>query len=375
MLLADRLHPLEDLDRAAGEFLRVCAGADDRTRQRLRDDFVRLGLPFARRMAGRYYGRGEPAEDLDQVARLGLVTCVDRFDPERGSFVAYATVTITGELKRHFRNHCWGVHVTRRMQELTLELGRAKAALEAELSRVPTDEEVARRLHVDVCEVREATASAAAYAPGSLNARADGSQDSEVGDLLGAIDPAMAMVDDRATVEQLILRLPERERHMLALRFWGNRSQAEIAQEWGITQMHVSRLLARALTWLRQAMLSDEAPPWPWAGDTDHRLIVRVTSDAQGTRAWVTGEVDRDNADYLRDRLLALLPGDRPGRHLLLDLAGLPLLDAAGIGVLVAVHEAARTHDVTVRVTGLQPYAARIVAASGLRFPGPTATI
>ena len=346
--------------------MRACADSDGPSRDRLRAGFLGLALPFARRLARRYRGRGEPADDLEQVARLGLVKAVNRYDPERGSFTAYAIVTITGELKRHFRNHCWGVHVPRRLQDLTLEVGEARSALTAGLSRRPTEEEVADRLGVAVTDVREAVVSGAAYAPGSLNAHADGYEDVEVGDLIGTDDPDLELVDDRVTVERLICRLPERERRILGLRFYGNLSQAEIARELGVSQMHVSRLLARALAWLRQAMLSDTPPPWAGADETDHRLTLATTCHGEVVETRVSGEIDRDNAGHLRDRLLAALRDGGRTACMIIDLDGVPLLDAAGIGVLVAVHEAARVRRVEMRIGGLQPYVKRIVAASGL---------
>src|SRR4051794_20814697 len=339
--------------------------ADDPARERLRDEFVSKALPFARRLARRYRGRGEPTEDLEQVARLGLVKAVNRYDPERGSFTAYAIVTITGEIKRHFRNHGWGVHVPRRLPEPSLGAGRAGATLTAELSRRPTDGEIAGRLGVDVADVREAQVSGAAYAPGSLNAPADGYDGLEVGDLIGAGDPDLDLVEDRVSVERLICRLPERERRILGLRFYGNLSQVEIARELGVSQMHVSRLLARALSWLREALLSDVTPPWTGAAETDHRLAVTTSCHGDTIETRVRGEVDRDNAGHLRDELLARLRDGRMGR-LTVDLTDVPLLDVAGVGVLVAVREAARVRDVRVRVTGLQPYVARVAAASGL---------
>ena len=367
MTVTDDFEPLEDLDLAAAEYTRACAGADDPTRERLRSDFIGAALPFARRLARRYRGRGEPVDDLEQVARLGLVKSVNRYDPERGSFTAYAIVTITGELKRHFRNHGWGVHVPRRLQDLSLEVGQARAALTAGLSRRPTEEEVADRLGVPVTDVREAVVSGAAYSPGSLNAHADGYEGVEVGDLIGADDPDLDLVDDRTSVERLICRLPERERRILGLRFYGNLSQAEIARELDVSQMHVSRLLARALAWLRQAMLTDTVPPWAGADETDHRLELAIHFHADVIEIRVSGEIDRDNAGHMRDELLAVLRDGGRMRHLTVDLAGVPLLDAAGIGVLVTVHEAARVRGVEIRVTGLQAYVEKIVAASGLQ--------
>ncbi|MFF5290233.1 sigma-70 family RNA polymerase sigma factor [Paractinoplanes globisporus] len=366
MTLTHEVNPLEDLDEAAAAFTRAWAAADGPERQRLRAEFVARALPFARRLARRYHGRGESPEDLEQVARLGLVKSVNRYNPELGSFTAYAIVTITGELKRHFRNHGWGVHVPRRLQDLSIEVSQTRTALTAELARRPTEEEIAERLGVEVCEVREARVSGAAYAPGSLNARADGYDGPEVGDLIGAEDPDLGLVEDRASVERLLCRLPERERRILGLRFYGNLSQVEIARELDVSQMHVSRLLSRALTWLRQAMLSDVVPPWTGTDETDHRVALSITCRGDDVELRVTGEIDRDNAGHLRDELMSVLRETGRMRQLTIDLAGVPLLDAAGVSVLVAVHEAARVRDVQVRATGLQPYVARIAAASGL---------
>lgn len=354
---------LEDLDAAADRYAGAFAQVAEGQRQRLREDFVRQALPFASRLARRYRRRGELNDDLEQVARLGLVKAIDRYDPERGSFTAFAVITITGEIKRHFRDHTWGVHVPRRLQDLGIEVSQATTLLTARLARAPTTSELAAHLGVGGDEVAAAQASAAGYSPASLNAPAGGDGTAEMGDLYGLPDPELSLVDDWATVERLLCHLPERERRMLALRFYGNRSQSEIAEELGISQMHVSRLLSRALSWLRQAMLTDIPPRW--AGeDSDHRLTVVTVAEPGAIRAHVTGEVDRDNAGHLREALLAAV---RHGGHrLIIDLVGVPLLDAAGVGVLLAVYEAARVRNVQVRVVGLQPYVARIVAVSGL---------
>jgi RNA polymerase sigma-B factor len=367
MSVTDDAVPLEDLDLAAEGYKRACADADPDTRRQLQEDFVEVALPFAGRLARRYRNRGEPVEDLEQVARLGLVKSVNRFDPERGSFTAYAIITITGEIKRHFRNHGWGVHVPRRLQDLCLEVGQAESVLTARLNRRPTDAEVGEHLGIDPADVREARLSAGGYAPGSLNLPAEGYHGVEVGDLLGAPDPGLDLVDDRASLERLMLHLPERERRILGMRFYGNRTQCEIAQELGVSQMHVSRLMSRALTWLRQAMLTDSVPPWAGLDDTDHRLDLATNYRGDTIRCRVTGEIDRDNAAHLRSELLDALRGGGRMARLVLDLTEVPLLDAAGVGVLVAVHDAARVRGIEMRVTGLTPFVARIVAVSGLK--------
>ena len=253
---------LEDLDAAALAYAARIAGLPPERRQEARDDLVRFALPFAGRLARRYRGRGEPLEDLEQVARLGLVNAVDRYDPERGSFTAYAAITIVGEIKRHFRDRTWGVHVPRRLRDLILEVGQATAALTSELSRTPSVAELAARLETPEEEILAALESAAGYSPASLNAPVGGESSAEFGDLVGESDTDLESVDDRVTVSGLLGRLPWRERRILAMRFYGNQTQAEIAARFGISQMHVSRLLSRALTWLRQAMLADTPTPW-----------------------------------------------------------------------------------------------------------------
>ncbi len=362
----DQLEPFEDLDVLADQYARARDSATGPARLRLRDEFVREALPFAGRLARRYRGRGEPSDDLEQVARLGLVKTVDRFDPERGSFTAYAILTITGEIKRHFRDHTWGVHVPRGQQDRVLEFVHARAALTSELARTPTLAELAQRLGLAESEVLGAQTSAAAHSTESLNSPlGDNPNGTEMGDLLGALDADLNLVDERATVETLLCEIPARERRLLALRFWGNLSQVEIAEELGISQMHVSRLLSRALTWLREAMLSDTPPPWTGSGGPEHR--VALTAGPDGVHARVHGEIDRDNTTMVRRELLTAATTCGHGRRLVIDLSGVPLLSAAGIGMLSTVHAVARGRDVTMLVTGVQPYVARVLKISGLR--------
>ncbi|BCJ56384.1 hypothetical protein Asp14428_78590 [Actinoplanes sp. NBRC 14428] len=359
---------LEDLDTAAVEYATRMAEASAPERAVLRDELTRTCLPFAGRMARRYRGRGETLEDLEQVARLGLVKAIDRYDPERGSFTAYAVITISGEIKRHFRDRTWGVHVPRRIQDLSLEVGHASMVLTTELSRTPTAAELAARLRVTEAAVREALESAAGYSPSSLNAPAGGDGAAEFGDLLGDPDADLEMIDDRLTVAGLLLRLPARERQMLALRFYGNRTQAEIAAELGISQMHVSRLLSRSLAWLREAMLSDSLPRWEGAnGPSDvHGMQISVHRSGGDLTVRVRGEVDRDTAERLRTALrhaVSTADADR----LVIDLAGVPLVDAAGVAVLLDAASAAAVAGTGLSLTGAQPYVARILAVSGLQ--------
>ena len=359
---------LEDLDAAAVDYATRIAGASDGARAALRDELTRLCLPFAGRMARRYRGRGENLEDLEQVARLGLVKAIDRYDPERGSFTAYAVITISGEIKRHFRDRTRGVHVPRRVQDLSLEVGHASMVLTTELSRTPTPAEIAERLNVPVPAVLEALESAAGYSPSSLNAPAGGDGAAEFGDLLGDTDSDLEMVDDKLTVAGLLLRLPARERRMLAMRFYGNRTQAEIATELGISQMHVSRLLTRSLAWLREAMLSDSLPRWEGAnGPSDtHGMQISVQQGDGVVTVRVQGEVDRDTSERLRTSLRHAISSLGANR-LVVDLAGVPLVDAAGVAVLLDAASAAAVADAKLTLTGAQPYVARILGVSGLQ--------
>lgn len=356
----------EDLDAIAQKYIRDAADLPEYERRRMRDALVDRSLPFARRVAGRYRNRGESIEDLGQVASLGLIKAVDRYDPARGSFTAYAVATISGEIKRHFRDRTWGVHVPRRLQDLGLAVGHGRTTLTARLARTPTAAELAAHLQVAEGEVNAAIASSAGYTPASLNTPAGEGGTAEIGDLIGDADPDLALVEDRLTVSRLLLCLPDRERQLLALRFYGNHTQSEIAGQLGISQMHVSRLLTRALAWLREAMISDTPPVWDGGADhQDDRLGLTITACAGTVRVQVRGEVDRDNADQLRRALLDAV-GARVVHHVVVDFAAVPLMDAAGIGVLIAVYDAARVRDTRLRVVGLRPHVARLVAVSGL---------
>ncbi len=197
---------LEDLDLAATDYAAHFQTADAAERAELREAFVALCLPFAGRMARRYRGRGEALDDLEQVARLGLVKAIDRYDPRRGSFTAYAVITISGEIKRHFRDKTWGVHVPRRIQDLSLEVSHASMVLTTALSRTPTVTELAADLDVPESAVREAQESAAGYSPASLNAPVAGDESGEFGDLLGGLDGDLESVDDKLTVSRAPVR-------------------------------------------------------------------------------------------------------------------------------------------------------------------------
>jgi RNA polymerase sigma-B factor len=356
---------LEDLDAAALAYAARIAALPPERRQEARDDLVRFALPFAGRLARRYRGRGEPLEDLEQVARLGLVNAVDRYDPERGSFTAYAAITIVGEIKRHFRDRTWGVHVPRRLRDLILEVGQATAALTSELSRAPSVAELAERLETPEEEILAALESAAGYSPASLNAPVGGESAAEFGDLVGESDTDLESVDDRVTVSGLLGRLPWRERRILAMRFYGNQTQAEIAARFGISQMHVSRLLSRALNWLREAMLADSPATWQAGGETESdqlRLAVRRFGDRVVLE--VGGEVDRGSADQLRRAVVeAVTEGPAEVVVDLVDVAG---VDDGGVEALLAGQDAARRTGVPLRVARAQPRVQHSLSVAGL---------
>lgn len=229
--------------------LRVLASMDesDPARQDLRDRVVESHLGLVEHLARRYTDRGEPYDDLVQVGTIGLLKAVDRFDPAMGpSFAAYAVPTILGEIRRHFRDRGWAVRVPRRLQELTRTLAAARASLTQELGRAPTVDELATRAGVDAEAVLEGLESAGAYATVPLDADHDAG-----GAHLAVDDSGLEGVENREALRPLLERLPARERRILALRFVRGMSQSEIATDVGISQMHVSRLLARTLGTLR----------------------------------------------------------------------------------------------------------------------------
>jgi RNA polymerase sigma-B factor len=232
----------------------------DPVRAKMRDELVEMHLPLVEYLARRFRNRGEPLDDLVQVATIGLIKSVDRFDPERGvEFSTYATPTIVGEIKRHFRDKGWAIRVPRRLQELKLSLTKATAELAQEQGRSPTVAELAVRLGMSEEEVLEGLESANAYAAVSLDAP-EGSDEggSAVSDTLGEYDEALDRVEYREALKPLLDQLPVREKKILMLRFFGNMTQSQIAQQLGISQMHVSRLLARTLVQLREGLLNEE---------------------------------------------------------------------------------------------------------------------
>jgi RNA polymerase sigma-B factor len=225
-------------------------------RSRARGELVELHLPLVEHCARRFLNRGEPFEDLVQVGTIGLIKAVDRFDTERGvEFSTYATPTIIGEIKRHFRDKGWAIRVPRRLQELRMSIATATSELSQRLGRSPTPREVAERLGVTIEDVLEGLESANAYSTLSLDA--GDSHEDGLGSMLesmGATDDALDHVELRESIRPLIENLPPRERQILLLRFFRQMTQAQIAEEVGISQMHVSRLLSRTLAELRDSI-------------------------------------------------------------------------------------------------------------------------
>lgn len=232
---------------------------DDPARTSLRDELVTMNLPLVEHLARRFRDRGENHEDLVQVGTVGLIKAVDRFDTSRGvQFSTYATPTIVGEIKRHFRDRGWAIRVPRRLQELRISLSRATSELSQQTGRSPTVAELARHLEISEEEVLEGLESAQAYATSSLDAGTSQGDDSmSLGATMGDVDLSLEGVDNRESLKPLLAALPERERQILFLRFFDNKTQSEIAEDLDISQMHVSRLLARTLAKLRTGLLDE----------------------------------------------------------------------------------------------------------------------
>jgi RNA polymerase sigma-B factor len=238
------------------------AGAEERLLRRYRDgdmaareELVRMLLPLAQRLAGRYRHTSESQEDLEQVAYLGLIKAIDRFDPDLGPLVRYAVPTILGELKRHFRDRSWGMHVSRSLQERFLKVGDAVDQLTTKLGRSPTPRDIAHATGFTLEEVLEALDVSSAYSPAPLDAPRGGEEDEggTLADTLGGEDGRFELVELGATLEPALRALPERDRAIIHMRFAEDLTQSEIAERIGISQMHVSRLLRRSLERLSAA--------------------------------------------------------------------------------------------------------------------------
>ena len=220
--------------------------------ERAREDALVELMPLVRALASRYAGRGEPLEDLVQVGSLGLIKAVDRFDVDRGvDFTSYAIPTIVGEIRRHFRDKAWAMHIPRRLKELSLQLSRTLDELTTELGRSPTIAELALATGVDEEDVVDALDSTNAYSTRSLHAPYEDGGDDSLADRLGTEESGYGEVEDGSLVAAGLSALDERERRIVELRFFEEMTQSQIAAEVGISQMHVSRLLRRALATMR----------------------------------------------------------------------------------------------------------------------------
>jgi RNA polymerase sigma-B factor len=227
-----------------------------------RDELAERFLPLATRLAQRYHRGAEPLDDLVQVASLGLLKAIDRFDPERGTaFSSFAVPTIAGELKRHFRDTGWALRVPRDLQELSQRVGRTTDRLVDELGRTPTVAEIADALAVTSEQVLEAREAATAYRADSLDRPFGDDQDAtSIVDTLGADEPGYLQAEQSATLQAMMSVLSDREREVLRLRFTEDLTQSEIGRRVGLSQMHISRLLRQAVTRLRENAQPHETP-------------------------------------------------------------------------------------------------------------------
>ncbi|MFG2312308.1 RNA polymerase sigma factor SigF [Streptomyces sp. NPDC048566] len=259
---ATHRHPHDDAPDTSEAFRRLAALPPGPRRDALREEIVESWLPMAERLAGRFRNRGENFDDLRQVAALGLVKAVDRYDPELGNaFESYAVPTITGEIKRHFRDHLWTLHVPRRVQDLRNRVRFAAQELSQTVSgRRPTIAEIAERARLSEEDVRTGLEALESFTALSLDAELPGGDDGySLGDALGSADPALDTVIDREAVKSRLRALPERERTILYMRFFDDMTQSRIADELGISQMHVSRLISRCCSRVRNQVMRDAA--------------------------------------------------------------------------------------------------------------------
>lgn len=256
--MAERTHEYQELAPLFHQL--VDESASDSARKSIRDRLVTEHLPVAEHIARRFRNRGQSADDLTQVATVGLINAVDRFDPDRGTdFLSFAVPTITGEVRRYFRDATWAIRVPRRLKELHATVSAASAALGQQLGRSPRPSEIAAELDVPVDEVYEGLQVGYAYRGESLDEGNDEDGGGGVSDSrLGVIDPQLSTVEDRETLLPALDRLPEREAAIVRMRFFGHLTQTQIADRIGVSQMHVSRLLAASLAALRESIVDGD---------------------------------------------------------------------------------------------------------------------
>ncbi|GAD82380.1 RNA polymerase sigma factor SigF [Nocardia asteroides] len=235
---------------------------DDPHHETIRAEVIGLCLPLADHIARKFTGRGEQFDDLEQTARVGLVLAVDRYDVTRGySFLSFAIPTIMGEVRRHFRDHTWAVHVPRRLKELQLRIGPATEELSQRLGRLPNAQELATELDVDLLEVTRTLVASNGYQTNSIDGITEDDRDNAsqpITDTLGADEPCYELTEDADAVRPLIAALPSTDRRVLIMRFYENMTQSQIARRLGVSQMQISRILARTLSSLREQALGEE---------------------------------------------------------------------------------------------------------------------
>ena len=247
----------DDLRSADREMFEQLAALEAGTseHEQIRAVLIERHLPLVAFMARKFADRGEPLDDLIQVGTIGLIKAIDRFEISKGfEFSTFATPTIVGEIKRHFRDKTWAVRVPRRLQELGASVTKATNELTHKLDRSPTPKEIAKHLGITVDEVAEALESNAAYSTVSLDVTSDTS--TSIGDSFGALDEALEGVEYRESLKPLLAELDDREKRILQMRFFENLSQSQIAAELGISQMHVSRILNKVLSHLREGLIN-----------------------------------------------------------------------------------------------------------------------
>jgi RNA polymerase sigma-B factor len=241
--------------------LRQAKRRQGRARQELLNQAIELNVPVARSIAHQFHNRGESSDDLDQVAYLGLVKAVNGFDPEKGDeFLAYAVPTITGEVKRYFRDAAWAVRPPRRIQDLQGEITPAVEELSQLLGRSPRSAEIADHLGREEEEIVEALACGGCFTPTSIDDRGPGGDGYQVAERLGEDDRGFGRAEAVVTLQEACRQLKPRDRRILYLRFFKDWTQEQIAQELGVTQMQVSRLLARIMRNLRDSIEGTHTP-------------------------------------------------------------------------------------------------------------------
>ncbi|MFJ5775338.1 SigB/SigF/SigG family RNA polymerase sigma factor [Streptomyces sp. NPDC093094] len=258
-----RRHTHDDAPDTGSDFARLAALPDGPERDALRDILAEAWLPMAHRIAGRFRNRGESLEDLRQVAALGLVKAIDRYEPGRGAFESYAVPTVTGEIKRHFRDRMWALRVPRRVQDLRNKVRIARRdLLQTSGGAEPSVPEIAARAGLTEEEVATGAEALDSYSTLSLDAEVSGEDEGfSLADTLGVREEAYDVVVDREAAKEGLRRLPERERAILYMRFFEDMTQSRIADRLGISQMHVSRLISRSCERIRREALAQGPGP------------------------------------------------------------------------------------------------------------------